>query len=124
VTGNFPGQFNYDYIVANGVCAADTSNALIVVEDCIWVGLDEPISNEIYLYPNPTDKILNVSFSNPIPNYLVNITDLNGRLIYSEEIKKNLEKHFEIDVEKMLPGVYFMNVIDSSKRTVFRFIKK
>jgi len=124
VTGNFPGQFNYDYIVANGVCAADTSNALIVVEDCIWVGLDEPISNEIYLYPNPTDKILNVSFSNPITNYLVNITDMNGRLIYSEEIKKNQEKHFEIDVEKMLPGVYFMNVIDSSKRTVFRFIKK
>jgi hypothetical protein len=124
VTGNFPGQYNYDYIVANGVCPSDTSNALIIVNDCVWVGLEDLSSTGIKLYPNPTEGVLNVSIENPSSSYRIEITDINGRLIFSDGAKNAQNGLIAINVEKLVPGMYYLNLIDSSKRKVVSFIKK
>jgi hypothetical protein len=124
VTGNFPGQYNYDYIVTNGVCLSDTSNALIIVNDCIWVGLEETTSDELILYPNPTDGILNLSVQNHSASHIIEITDINGRIIYSEEIQKTLNGNLVVNVDQILPGLYYLNLMDSVKTKVVSFIKK
>ncbi|MFM7668916.1 MAG: T9SS type A sorting domain-containing protein, partial [Bacteroidota bacterium] len=124
VTGNFPGQYNYDYIVTNGVCASDTSNTLIIVNDCVWVGIEDLSSTGIKLYPNPTEGILNLSIENPSSSYRIEISDINGRLIYSEGIMNSQNGFITINVEKIVPGMYYLNLIDSSKIKVVSFIKK
>ena len=124
VTGNFPGQYNYDYIVANGVCPSDTSNALIIVNDCVWVGLEDLSSTGIKLYPNPTEGVLNVAIENPSSSYRIEITDINGRLIFSDGAKNAQNGLIAINVEKIVPGMYYLNLIDSSKTKVVSFIKK
>ena len=124
VTGNFPGQFNYDYIITNGVCPSDTSNALVIVDDCIWVGLEESSSEAIMLYPNPTEGILNLSIQNPAASYVIEIMDINGRLIYSDDIKSLQNGKLIVNVDDILPGMYYLNVINSDKRAVISFIKK
>jgi hypothetical protein len=124
VSGNFPGQFNYDYIVTNGVCPSDTSNALIIIDDCIWSGTAEQEMQQIKLYPNPTEGVLNLLIENPSSSYRIEITDVNGRFIYSEVIKNIQNGSMTINVEKIVPGMYYLNLIESSKRKVFSFIKR
>lgn len=124
VTGNFPGQYNYDYIVANGVCPSDTSNALLIINDCVWVGLEDLSSEEIVLSPNPTEGILNLSLENPSTSYRIEITDINGRLVYSESFKNTQNGSMTINVEKIVPGLYYLNLFDSSKLKVVSFIKR
>jgi hypothetical protein len=59
--GNFPGQFNYDYIVGNGVCPDDTANVLIIVDPtCTYVGVEEQFFADIEIYPNPTSGIFQI----------------------------------------------------------------
>jgi hypothetical protein len=96
----------------------------VIVDDCIWVGLEESSSEAIMLYPNPTEGILNLSIQNPAASYVIEIMDINGRLIYSDDIKSLQNGRLIVNVDDILPGMYYLNLINSDKRAVISFIKK
>ncbi len=124
VSSNFPGQYNYDYIITNGVCPSDTSNALIIVDDCIFSSVEEINPQSITLYPNPTDGLLSLSMSNECESCILEVTDIDGRVVYMDKIQNTVNGNFGINLERILPGMYYLNLIDANQRTVINFIKK
>lgn len=123
VTGNFPGQFNYDYIMTNGVCPSDTSNALLIVNDCIYVGLDELNNEKVTVYPNPTSDILNINAAGISGNSNLYIQDLNGRVVYKEVLTgESLMKH-TMDVTKLSTGLYHLILVNKEDKHVISFSK-
>jgi hypothetical protein len=61
-------------------------------------------SNEIKVYPNPTDNILNISY-NIVDNASLVIQDLLGRKIIEINLSSK-SNHAIIDVSKLTIGVY------------------
>lgn len=123
VTGNFPGQFNYDYIMTNGVCPSDTSNALLIVNDCIYVGLDELNNEKVTVYPNPTSDLLSIKADGIIGNSNLYIQDLNGRVVYKEVVTgESLMKH-SMDVSKLSTGLYHLILVNKDEKHVISFSK-
>ncbi|MEN8121637.1 MAG: T9SS type A sorting domain-containing protein [Bacteroidota bacterium] len=71
-------------------------------------------------YPNPFTSKINITFSKA-GSYLVVLTDLNGTMIYSEEI---VSVQSTIDTEKLSPGVYFITIIDAiGNKEIHKLIK-
>ena len=66
--------------------------------------------NQLYIYPNPTTNLLIISSESALKS--IEITDVLGRtLIQLENITKNTEALFQptqIDVSKLLNGIYFI----------------
>lgn len=75
----------------------------------------------VVIYPNPTKDWINIS--NQRGNIeLVQITDLNGRLLKSKEFK-NLSKA-EINLSDFQAGVYLMNVFSDKEKFKRKIIKE
>ena len=79
--------------------------------------------NAIKAYPNPASSRLIVETDDPsMQLYYVRILDNEGRTLFMllEPQYKN-----DIDISLLSPGVYFVNIIDISKRTITKkFIKE
>lgn len=123
VTENFPGQFNYDYIMTNGVCPSDTSNALLIINDCIYVGLDELKNEKVTVYPNPTSDVLNINATGIFGISMFYVQDLNGRLVYQQESTFETLMKQTIDVSKLGIGLYHLIVINKDEKWVIPFSK-
>jgi hypothetical protein len=76
------------------------------------------------IYPNPARDQINLIYDIDGACSL-NIYDLNGRLVYSENIEHNedLNKH-QINIEHLPAGLYNLTVTDNVKRGSVKFIKK
>jgi hypothetical protein len=118
--GNFPGQFNYDYIVNNGVCPNDTANVLIIVDpSCNYIGIEENFATEILIYPNPTLGIFYIENStNEFIQY--KLMDLNQRIILEGE---NSNSIMELDIQNHQSGMYFIHFYRDGKEKIVKLIK-
>ena len=80
------------------------------------------ISSEISIYPNPAnDHILINGLKN---NYTISIHDFSGKTIKSILMKSNSPEHFQIELDDLLPGIYFIrtnsNELAAAKVVVMR----
>ena len=118
--GNFPGQFNYDYIVNNGVCPNDTANVLIIVDpSCNYIGFDEVESNEVEVFPNPTRDILNIRNSNE-NELIISLMDINQKIIETKTTKAFLT---ELSLDSYSTGLYFIRIERAGLTKTFKIIK-
>jgi len=88
------------------------------------VNVDEPMQvSEISLFPNPVkDKaFLEVNFSQK-NDVLVNLTDLYGKTIFSKKYASVSSDILEIELNEVVKGIYFLNVIYENKNSVFKMI--
>lgn len=76
-------------------------------------------SNDIKLFPNPTDDILNIKSAQTNSILSVSIVDLNGRTVLNN--KNNIEN---INVSHLHSGLYILNLETSNGNITKRFIKK
>ena len=119
--GNFPGQFNYDYIVTNGVCPNDTANVLVIVDpSCDYLAeIDENLAKQITIYPNPTlGKFQIDNSTNGLIQYKV--TDLNQKIILEGENSNSL---IELDIQNHQSGLYFIHIYRDGKEKIVKLIK-
>jgi hypothetical protein len=121
---NFPGQFNYDYIVSNGICPADTSNILVIVDaSCDYlIGIEE-LSNSIEVYPNPTSLILTLDFGKTIFDVDFELFDIQGKSILGENNLSLVNGKHQINTSSLVPGVYMLHINSSEKQYIYRIIK-
>lgn len=70
---------------------------------------------DIKIYPNPTQNILNLELE--VNNFEVLIHDLEGKLLYSNYDMKN------IDVSNFSPGNYFITLVIKDTYFNFNFVK-
>ena len=118
--GNFPGQFNYDYVVNNGVCPNDTANVLVIVDaSCNYIGIDEQSELEILVYPNPAqDKIY---IKNSSENELsITLFDVNHRKLETASSKVQV---YQLSLDEYTNGMYFIQVDIEGKTKSFKIIK-
>jgi len=76
--------------------------------------------NLISIYRNPADNIL--SFKNmPKGNSTIALYDLNGRLIQSNA---NISGDVQLDVSKIIPGMYILSILNNDFRQNIKLIIK
>ena len=123
--GQVPGQFNYDYIAGNGVCPNDTANVIMeVLATCNYLNLQEVNFEGLELFPNPTTNVFYISNagSNEVYNY--ELTDLNGKVIASQEAAINGTQTTEVNVEDFETGVYLIRIFNENDEKTFRVVKQ
>jgi hypothetical protein len=81
----------------------------------------ETIENDdlISIYPNPIDQYLQLS-STFSGNIKMKISDLSGKIIYTNSFENNLEVNFE----NYLSGVYFVQIKSDGFQKMVKVIKK
>lgn len=76
-------------------------------------------SNEIKLFPNPTNSVLNIKSYNTNTITSVIISDLNGRVVMI--LEDNLDS---VDVSGLQSGLYITNIQTSNGNITKKFIKR
>jgi hypothetical protein len=70
-------------------------------------GLNEAEQNEIKVYPNPTENLINIEFNNP-NNAIITLFDLQGHVVNRIINHQSLSTDLEINAP---PGMYILRVI-------------
>ncbi|MEI6596207.1 MAG: SBBP repeat-containing protein [Bacteroidota bacterium] len=76
------------------------------------------VNNEITIYPNPTNDVLNISFAQQSSSTTIQLFDITGRIV---KIVNTLNNNNQIDVSDLCNGIYFINIC-SQKINVSRKI--
>lgn len=124
VAENFAGQYNFKYIVANGVCPNDTSIVIVSVQACNYLGLNETSLEGFSLYPNPTEGMVYISYSGSNDDYNYEVLDLNGRKVANKDNAINGSSVTEINLNNVENGIYMIRVYNGSAEKTFRVIVK
>jgi hypothetical protein len=122
---NIPGQYNFSYIVTNGVCPADTANVIVTVQgSCDYLGLEDVVFEAFNMYPNPTSDLVFITNSGSTEVFNYQVMDMNGRVILRANDAINGSTTTELDLSKVKVGFYLIRVFNESADKTFRLIKK
>jgi hypothetical protein len=123
---NFPGNYNYDYIVGNGVCPDDTALVIVnVLGSCNYLDIastEELELNLLTIYPNPTDGIVYISNESAATNYNYEVTDVQGKKIAIQENGIKAYSTNEIDLSELEAGIYFIRAYTENVQRIVRII--
>ena len=122
---NIPGNFNYDYIVSNGVCPADTSTVLVVVDgSCDFTAGIETLAGSFVIYPNPTSSVVYVDNSMGLTIDKIELIDMSGRVVLSV-VKGSFDNALaELNVSNLTTGVYTVKMTAGQSSFNQRLIKQ
>ena len=93
---------------------------------------DIPLNNNtLAIYPNPTTNIINISLPNTNQKAIINLYNMMGQLIIDNEkltIDSNKAStmsivNYQLSIEKLSQGIYFLEVITDGERMVRKVVK-
>jgi hypothetical protein len=90
-----------------------------VVEGSTVLGLNESVTNNLILYPNPVQHVLNLGDTTDFTNPSYSIFDMQGRKLMGAALDANA-----IDVSTLATGNYILKIQDGNTLKSQRFIKK
>jgi hypothetical protein len=76
--------------------------------------------NELRLFPNPVKNTLNIQLSEN-SNYALEVTDLNGKRVYSSNLSG---QNFELNTAEWAQGLYLLRLIDENGKTYTQKVVK
>lgn len=116
---------SYDFNNLTG-CAGSVGSTMYIDDVSLtgYNGVEEMLftGEELNVYPNPTDNVVNISVTENVSNAKLSVTDMNGREISSQNVSGN---QFSVDVNTLKAGNYI--VVLSQDNTVLgrkTFVKK
>lgn len=122
---NIAGQFNFDYIVSNGICPADTSNIVVTVSSsCDWLDIEELYFGQMEIYPNPTSENIFVSNLGTEEIFSYELVDAQGKVIAIKEDAIIGTKITEISLQDLENGLYLLKVFNDNANKTFRVVKQ
>lgn len=113
LTGLLPGTYYLTVTEDNGCSDSET----IIVN---WVNYIKEISNELSIYPNPTDGQLNVVLDDANIDNLT-IINILGEVVYRVNPQTN---KIRIDVSSFAVGTYFIRLDFEDQSVVRKFVKQ
>ncbi len=117
--GGNPSYYNFPYYYIDDVCVSLDST------DCYNnVGIEDKNLDEISIYPNPANDILNINLKNisSVKIVSIDIYNLNGKLIFQDSFYNTSD--LKINISDFSFGMYFMKLyIDNKKLITKSFIK-
>ncbi|HTB06519.1 MAG TPA: T9SS type A sorting domain-containing protein, partial [Bacteroidia bacterium] len=82
-------------------------------------------NNEISVFPNPVNQILNIKFSTTQSiEAAISITDVTGRIIMESENEITPNTILPINTTDLQAGIYFVRIISKTSVQVVKFIKE
>lgn len=116
---NFLAQRNGSYavIISDSICS-DTSACINITD----IGLVHYIiSKNIKVYPNPTEGDFTLELSRPYAEVRISITDLAGKVVYSQSDLQGQEFELQLPHSK---GTYLVEVIADDESMITKVIKE
>ncbi len=122
--GGIGGQFNYEYVVTNGVCPEDTALILVNVDpSCDYsLGLVE-LNVNITIYPNPSTGIFQANVNGLDEQMDVEIEDMNGRIIQYNKGMIQGDGNYTIDLSGYISGIYFVKLKSQHTNRIYKISK-
>ncbi|MES2397766.1 MAG: T9SS type A sorting domain-containing protein, partial [Bacteroidota bacterium] len=99
------------YIITDSNSCSNTASENITVLDCTEIE-ENTFSQDITVYPNPTNGMLNIVIKNSIlSELLVNVFDIQGKEVFSA-LEKNILIGYkkEIDLGWLAKGIYYIKL--------------
>ncbi|OFY07342.1 MAG: hypothetical protein A2W94_11685 [Bacteroidetes bacterium GWE2_42_42] len=121
-TGQGLSTFDVSVTVNNGCVISDTISITIEVCDAI----DENGDNIFSVFPNPSDEIVNIISSNQFSDAQIELTDINGKLVYCSRMTdlNGITGNKQFDLGEYPAGVYFMHFITGTHVQVIRVVRQ
>lgn len=85
-------------------------------------GISELENDNLSIYPNPTNGIINLEFNTNTKIDKITITDLHGKLVYSD--KNLIGSSTQIDLSDFSNGIYMLQTQSKSEVNLFKVIKQ
>jgi len=95
----------------------DTSDCYDIISAGI---LENTFDNDIAVYPNPTDGIFIIDLGETLPEFIVSITDVSGKILRQSVYKNTKMLELNLDVQ---PGIYLLTINSGNKKATIRLIK-
>ncbi len=105
----------------------DTSRFVLrLVPDFAALQQQKRQTNELALYPNPTQEVLTLALENSVNSEVtVRITDLTGREVFSQNAAKTTDKvSLKLNVANLPQGLYIVEVAGAEYVMSKRFVKE
>lgn len=75
-------------------------------EEDITTPINHKQSQKINVYPNPSNDIFNIQFTQQLNNVSIQLFDLKGNKVYDKKLEKTATTEHQIDVTNLSNGVY------------------
>ena len=83
----------------------------------------QELENEIRIFPNPVENILNLQILNQIEGEIkIKVIDTKGQIVHSQSVMNNVDN--AIDCSQFISGVYIVNIAFKDNIRTFKIIKK
>jgi hypothetical protein len=118
----------YYYPVIANVAAAGGFEAYTInytATGCA-VGVDEVEQADFSIYPNPNNGVFNIVNEGQAGDYLIEVIDVTGKVVYAEQIQLNGNAQTEINTSNMNTGVYLVKMTNTDEnyyRTIRMIVK-
>lgn len=99
-----------DYSSAQGTNGSVNQGVQQVYE--FHVGINEELTIDVSLFPNPTNEFIILQLENPTSNLKYVLSDLNGKIIDKDDITAS-ETH--IDMRTFAKGHYLLTLSDNAQ---------
>ena len=89
-----------------------------------FVANEDIVSEQLSLKasPNPTNSEITIDFGKQIPSGILSLTDLAGKIIYTQNITNLSQVH--INLYELPSGIYFLKLIADTKSEVLKLVKE
>jgi len=122
LTGTLAGQYIYKYVVDNGACDADTTEVILSVGSCNFLGTEDvSLLENVSVSPNPSTGLFQITGIST-PDYKFEVLDLNGRVVLSE--KTITSSVTNVNLSAVENGVYMIRLTGQDSEKMIRLIKQ
>ncbi|PKP19636.1 MAG: hypothetical protein CVU05_10910, partial [Bacteroidetes bacterium HGW-Bacteroidetes-21] len=105
------------YIVTHSVVNACDSVVAMQSVNAVSVGMSQvSTNNNISVYPNPSQGILNISSDLAFQNITIKMTDVAGRVVYLTS--NQYQKMVSINISRLEKGIYFLDLLNPNGETI------
>lgn len=111
-------QVFIDAVVITALVGTELIEMGTFITEIARPSLSQDITNEITVYPNPTENVLDIIFDGEIQ--FLHVLSPNGKMVHSVESHK-VER--SIDISNLTPGLYFLQIKTNDGWRAVRFIK-
>lgn len=102
----------------------NSPDSILIVQDFL-VGVSQfQNQEEVAVYPNPANDMVNLSFKEDLGVVDIKLTDLSGRLVKQVTYQNTQDKTVTLDVSGLTKGIYLLDIISTETRITEKLIIK
>lgn len=111
-------------LMASNSCGSGTKVFNVVLDNCREAGIET--AKQMNVYPNPANDMVNISYQSTATELIkVSLIDYSGKLVINQNVQVTSGmNNYTLDVSKMAPGVYMLNIQSENGNMQRKLIKQ